>query len=159
MDQFRVECAFGMLVGRWGLLRAAIPQNISLTRTIALVHALAKLHNFCIDMHDKMHSKELAPGDIPERLQEDEDYMVTHSPEGYITMTTTATNDSGVSLPSGLMDCGHHSDDMPRALRRTRGILNDIVGSCPTSRPRELLHLQVIESQLTRPHENVINHK
>ncbi|KAL3774298.1 hypothetical protein ACHAW5_010202 [Stephanodiscus triporus] len=155
--RIRVECAFGMLVGRWGLLRAAIPQNISLTRTIALVHALAKLHNFCIDMHDKMHSKEPASGDIPERLQEDEDYMVTHSPEGYITMTTTDV--SGVSLPSGLMDCGHHSDDMPRALRRTRSILNDIEESCPTSQPRELLHLQVIESQLTRPHENQINHK
>jgi hypothetical protein len=47
---------------------------------------------------------------------------------------TTATNDSGgVSLPSGLMDCGHHSDNMPRALRRTRSILNDIEGSCPAT--------------------------
>ncbi len=71
--RIQVECAFGMLVGRWGLLRAAIPLNILLTRTIAMVHALAKLHNFCIDTHDKMHSKEQAPGDIPKRLQEDED--------------------------------------------------------------------------------------
>jgi hypothetical protein len=44
-----VECCFWMLVGRWGILRAVIPQNISILRTIALVHALAKLHNFCID--------------------------------------------------------------------------------------------------------------
>ena len=50
--RIRVECAFGMLVGPWGLLRAAIPLNISLTRTIAMVHALAKLHNFCIHTHD-----------------------------------------------------------------------------------------------------------
>jgi hypothetical protein len=64
--RIRVECDFGMLVGRWGLLRAAIPQNISLTRTIALVHALVKLHNFCIDTQDKMHTKE--PADIPDRL-------------------------------------------------------------------------------------------
>ena len=125
-----------------------------------MVHALAKLHNFCIDTHDKMHSKEQAPGDILERLQEDEDYMVTHSPEGYIAMNTATDDSGGVSLPSGLMDCGHHSDDMPRALRRTRSIFNGIEGSCPDiSRPRELLHLQVIESQLTRPHENQINHK
>jgi hypothetical protein len=46
--RIRVECAFGMLVGCWGILRSAIPKNISLTRIIALVHALAKLHNFCI---------------------------------------------------------------------------------------------------------------
>ena len=101
-----------MLVGPWGLLRAAIPLNISLTRTIAMVHVLGKLHIFCIDMHDKMHSKE----DILERLQEDEDYMVMHSPEGYIAMTTATDDSGGVSLPSGLMDCGHHSDDMPWAL-------------------------------------------
>jgi hypothetical protein len=112
-----------MLVGRWGLLRAAIPLNISLTRTIAMVHALAKLHNFCIDTHDKMHSKEQAPGDILERLEEDEDYMVTHSPEGYIAMNTATDDSGGVSLPSGLMDCGHHSDNMPWALRRTRAFL------------------------------------
>jgi hypothetical protein len=62
--RIRVECAFGMLVGRWGILRSAIPQNISLTRTIALVHALAKLHNFCIAKQDEKHSKE--PVDIPE---------------------------------------------------------------------------------------------
>ncbi len=43
-----VECAFGMLVFHWGILRAAIPLNISLSKTIALVHALAKLHNICI---------------------------------------------------------------------------------------------------------------
>jgi len=44
-----VECTFGMLVGRLGILRAEIPQNISISRTISLAHALAKLHNFCID--------------------------------------------------------------------------------------------------------------
>jgi hypothetical protein len=59
----RVECAFGMLVGCWGILRSAIPQNIYLTRTIALVQALAKLHNFCIAKQDEKHSKE--PVDIP----------------------------------------------------------------------------------------------
>jgi hypothetical protein len=49
----RVECAFGMLVGHWGILRSAIPHNISLTRTIAFVHALAKLQNFCIAKQDE----------------------------------------------------------------------------------------------------------
>jgi hypothetical protein len=110
-----------MLVGCWGILRSAIPQNISLTRTIALVHALAKLRNFCIDKEDEKHLK--APVNIPETLLLDEEYMMTQCPEGFITMTA---DDSGVSLPSGLMNCGHHNDDMPRALCRTRSIIKDI---------------------------------
>ena len=68
-------------------------------------------------------------------------------------------DDSGVSLPSGLMDCGHHNDDMPRALRRTRSIVEEFEASGALNRPPELLHLQVIELQKTRPHVNAINHK
>jgi hypothetical protein len=86
----QVECAFGMLVGCWGILRSANPQNISLTRTIELVHALAKLHKFCIDKQDEKHSKE--PVNILETLVLDEDYMMTQCPEGHITMTA---DDSG----------------------------------------------------------------
>ncbi len=150
----QVECAFRMLVSCWGILRSAIPQNISLTRTIALVHALAKLHIFCIDKEDEKHLKE--PFNIPETLVLDEDYMMTQCPEGYITMTA---DDSGVSLPSGQMDCGHHNDNIPRALRRTRSIIEDIEASSATNRPRKLLHLQVIELQKTRLHVNAIIHK
>jgi hypothetical protein len=47
-----IECAFGMLVHRWGILRKAIPLNISLSKTSALVVALCKLHNFCINEND-----------------------------------------------------------------------------------------------------------
>jgi hypothetical protein len=125
-----------------------------LTKTIALVHALAKLHNFCIAKQDEKHSKELV--NIPEIYVLDKDYMMTQCPEGYITMTD---DDSGVSLPSGLMDCGHHNNGMPRALHRTRSIVGDIEALGASNRPRELLHLQVIESQKTQPHVNAINHK
>jgi hypothetical protein len=144
-----------MLVGCWGILRSAIPQNISLTRTIALVHALAKLHNFCIAKQDEKHSKE--PVDSPEMHELDEDYMLTQCAEGYITMIDDA---SGVSLPSGLMNCGHHSNDLPRALRRTRSsIVAEIEALGALSRTRELLRLQVTELQKTGPHVNAIIHK
>ncbi len=114
----------------------------------------AKLHNFCIDKQDEKHSKEQV--NIPETLVLDKDYMMTQCPEGYITMTADG---SGVSLSSGLMVCRHHNDDMPRALHRTRSIIEDIEASGATNRPRKLLHLQVIESQKTRPHVNAIIHK
>jgi hypothetical protein len=48
----QIECAFGMLTHRWAILCSAIPMNISLKKTITLVIALAKLHNFCIDKTD-----------------------------------------------------------------------------------------------------------
>ncbi|KAG7342673.1 DDE superfamily endonuclease [Nitzschia inconspicua] len=50
--RIRVECAFGMFVQRWGILRSAIPKGISIRKTTAMVLALAKLHNFCIDQVD-----------------------------------------------------------------------------------------------------------
>jgi hypothetical protein len=150
----QVECAFGMMVSPWGISRTAIPQNNSLARTIALVHSLAKLHNLCIGKQDEKNSKD--PVNIPETPLQDEDYMMTQCAEGYITMTA---DDSGVSLPAGLMNCWHHSDDLPRALHRTRSILENIEASGSTNKPCKLLHLQVIESQKTRPHEDAINHK
>jgi hypothetical protein len=47
-----VECAFGMLVHRWGCLRKPIPMHWGTHRVSRLVHALCKLHNYCIDCND-----------------------------------------------------------------------------------------------------------
>jgi hypothetical protein len=69
-------------------------------------------------------------------------------------------DDGIVSLPTGLMDGGNHSDDMPRAVCRTRGKLQEsthALGS--TNIPRDFLHIKVIESQKTWPHKNAIKHK
>jgi hypothetical protein len=52
--QFRIniECAFGMFTHRWAILHSTIPMRVSLKKTIGLVIALAKLHNFCIDENE-----------------------------------------------------------------------------------------------------------
>ena len=44
-----IECAFGILVHRWGILRKPMPSNISVQKISSLVLALCKLHNFCIE--------------------------------------------------------------------------------------------------------------
>ena len=44
-----IECAFGMSTKRWPILRSAIPVNVTVPKTVALVFGLAKLHNFIID--------------------------------------------------------------------------------------------------------------
>ncbi|EJK56513.1 hypothetical protein THAOC_23584, partial [Thalassiosira oceanica] len=46
--RINIECAFGMLVHRWGMLRKPVPNNITVLRTTRLVLALCKLHNYCI---------------------------------------------------------------------------------------------------------------
>eukprot|EP00970_Alexandrium_tamarense_P017966 scaffold12964_cov117-Alexandrium_tamarense.AAC.1 len=51
--RIRIECAFGMFVQRWGMLRTAIPCNVSVPKTISLVLALAKLHNFCLSQDEQ----------------------------------------------------------------------------------------------------------
>ena len=119
-----------MLVGRWGILRAAIPQNISISRIISLVHVLAKLHNFCIN-------ETLKPERIPETTINDEHYLMLQ-PDGYLTMDV---NECGVSVPVGLMDCGHHREDVPLANRRQR------LDNAELKLPRETLLLKVILSQ------------
>jgi DDE superfamily endonuclease len=48
-----IECAFGMLVHRFGILCNPIPNVISLGRIATLVMSLCRLHNFCINNDDK----------------------------------------------------------------------------------------------------------
>ena len=52
-----IECAFGMLVHRWGILRKAMPMGITVHKTSVLVVALCKLHNFCIHARDEKNLK------------------------------------------------------------------------------------------------------
>ena len=121
--RIRVECAFGMMVFRWGILRSAIPLNITISKMIALVHALAKLHNFCID---EQESDPNFSGDnsIPETMQNDEDHIMMQD-EGYIPMNV---NDTGECIPVGLVDGGHHLDDVPRAAQRHRSAVDYVSG-------------------------------
>ena len=47
--RINIECAFGMLVHRFGMLRKAFPMGVSVSNTNRAIMALCKLHNFCID--------------------------------------------------------------------------------------------------------------
>ena len=46
-SRINVECAFGILVRRWGILRT--PMNCTLNRNMGIVEACIKLHNICRD--------------------------------------------------------------------------------------------------------------
>ncbi len=109
--RIRIECAFGMLVKRWGLLRMAIPFGITIKKTIALVNCLAKLHNFCIDEVDT----------AAEGLGEDVVYIQSRE-SGYVPMV--ANNSireilgAEVQTPDSLIGGGDHFDEVPRSMRR-----------------------------------------
>jgi hypothetical protein len=47
--RINVECAFGMLVMRWGFLKKKAPERYTIKKTIAMVSCLCRLHNFLID--------------------------------------------------------------------------------------------------------------
>jgi len=54
-----IECAFGILVHRWGILCKHMPVNLTIAKIGSLVLSLCKLHNFCISQRDEVAEVEL----------------------------------------------------------------------------------------------------
>ena len=134
----QVECSFGMLVQRWGILRTAFPRSISVRKIVSTVVALAKLHNFCISQSD-------TSDDVPLSLNTDENYIMNDT-NGYVEMTVDNEHDTNV--PLNLMHAGHHFEDIPRnILRNNRKILDHGVEMLP----REVLHNFVAAGHWARP--------
>jgi hypothetical protein len=134
--RIRVECSFGMLVKRWGILRSAISMGITIQKTVALVNALVKLHNYCINRTDGTDT-------VCESTTEDL-ANITTSEGGYVLMARVDACD--VELPVPLMHAGHHFDDIPESQRQgnKRQSTNIVL-------PRTLLLHRVVESDMTRP--------
>lgn len=113
-----------------------MPKGLSISRIIALVNALAKLHNFCIDEKDGTK--------IPEQLNGDHLHMMNDC-NGFVPMELSEEI-PGVLVPAALMNGGHHFIDVPRNIRRQqmRHNSNELL-------PRQRLLQQVIDSHMTRP--------
>lgn len=134
--RIRVECAFGQLVHRWAILRAPMPMNTSIKKTVALVNALAKLHNFCINVQDEVRT-DSSPEDIRNLMD---------SAEGFITLDEVEVEGIDTQIPLQLMDGGNHFDDVPVAIRRR--INRDNLSS---ALPRTELLIKVVNSNMDRP--------
>jgi hypothetical protein len=130
--RINIECAFGKFVHRWAILRAAIPMNITIGKTTAMVIALAKLHNFCID-----HREMASPNSIPNDTLE----LNIH---GAVDLEFIA----GVPMIPAMLGGGHHRDDV-RPIPRCRRV--------DTNNPRFRLHNEIIEKNLSRPTPNTRN--
>jgi hypothetical protein len=132
--RIRVECSFGMLVHRWGILRKPIPSCISIKKTTALVMCLCRLHNFCIDQSDIKISSNTGGDDLNIAL------------EGGVPLEGVG------NLPDQLIGGGCHFDDTTwNERRRDIGRAARVLGATEQELPREMLRRMVVQKDLCRP--------
>jgi hypothetical protein len=132
--RIQVECAFGRLVHRWGVLRRPIHMSLGIKKTCALVMALCRLHNFCIDCGTE-------EAIVPAPLAEDQAFADCF---GGVQLQPTRNNEE--FRPIDLL--GHHFHDANRNIRRRR---QDPDGVPNTQLPQQTLYNSVVNQGLRRP--------
>jgi DDE superfamily endonuclease len=153
--RIQVECAFGQLVHRWGILRRPIPQGFGISKTCVMVLALAKLHNFCINRRVPVFQP----------LATDDAYILyassgintggvfevdnNHGSTGTANAASTTTEHN----VEGLVHGGEHYEDVTWNVRRQvrrRATCQMIQRDMQTTPQKRLLH-HVIDKGLQRP--------
>lgn len=136
-----IECAFGILVQRWGILRKPMSHKFSIKKICVVVEVACKLHNFLIDRKEEATH-------APSHTAEDQLNMELN---GAIPMQQThgAGMHENTALPEQLLHGGEHFDDDPNAEIRNRGYARQRDNGCLL--PRELLANMVKEGDYRRP--------
>jgi hypothetical protein len=101
-----IKCAFGITVQRWGMLQTAMPQNLSISKIVALVNVLAKLHNFCINDMDN-HQR------VPAMLNIDCNHMM-NCLAGYVGLLPDNPQHN-TAVPNDMLHQGKHFHNIPKA--------------------------------------------
>lgn len=91
--RIEIECAFGELVHRWGILRRPLSQTITLKKVTAMTYCLCLLHNFCVD------EREAVP-------------LVANQDAATISMEGDVPLEGSRRLPRQILGGGHHFDDV-----------------------------------------------
>jgi hypothetical protein len=145
--RIRIECAFGMLTRRFGLLRRCFHQSIPIFRINAIVMAMCRIHNYCLDEREmmlQMRNGKLT-ADIPELPALDEfviDSIGVH----------LETTDQVDLLPVPLLDAGEHFDDCFANYNARRQAFK---GQSDPSLPRQKLCRYVDRQLLVHPPHNI----
>lgn len=152
--RIRVECAFGIFLQRWGILRSAIANRVTISKTIALVMALAKLHNFCIDEESKDVSSPVpqmnrggTTTSLSPSLRNDENNIAYRNGMAAVPLVEVEEGSQEVT-PRVLLDGGNHFDDVDRNSRRRveRQLRQD-----NQVLPRERMRDEIAEAGFVRP--------
>ena len=129
--RIQIECAFGKFTHRWGILRSALPKRMSLKKSVSLVLALARLHNFCIDQKQAITN--------PPAVDE-----INIEVAGGVPLEQDQVSQE--AIPRQLFGGGEHFEDMDRNERRRRQRMFAHI-----QLPRERLLASVIDQGLRRP--------
>ena len=124
-----VEGAFGLLTQRWGFLRKQAPKKYTISKTMAAVESMCRLHNYLI---------EIGAENCPQTHSEEDEWSMAVN--GAVPFALR----EGIRVPMQLMDAGHHQEDDPTRQRRNRTRDNAIL-------PREAIFRNVYEKNLRRP--------
>ena len=128
--RINVECAFGMLVNRWSILRRPLPSSMCIHKQTALTVCLCKLHNFLIE----------------ERLEEalSDDVLECYKRGGCVELRQNENDDV---VPVELLNDEHHDDISPQEVRRER----DRERRQRAILPRTELFESIVTQRLRRP--------
>ena len=139
--RIKIECAFGVLVQRFGFLRKKAPRCYTLHKIIATTSCLCRLHNFLID-------EALASNDntynIPPPTNRDAFRMYR---QGAVPLEHLPNTDT--QHAPQLANTGHHSSDHNR-----REMLRDEAREATrrnAQQPRDRIHDDILEEGLRRP--------
>ncbi|CAB9521960.1 unknown protein [Seminavis robusta] len=121
-----IECAFGMLTRRWGILMRPFPTSVNIAKVTAVVRCLCRLHNFCIN--ERLARQQETPisqvgspqeeymSDMADRLASDEFNIVI----GEGGMWQEGAGGGEEFRPEGLLHGGEHFDDISYWSRHSR---------------------------------------
>ena len=147
--RIQVECAFGKLVHRWGILRRPLSQTYGIHRTCNLVLALCRLHNFCTNRRLPVYT--------PMAL---DDLHIASASTGinaseHNNTTTTSSIADGENNINGLLHGSQHHHDSNRNIRRQDARrafrLFQTTTDAPHVLPQQLLTESVVNQGLKRP--------
>jgi hypothetical protein len=111
--------------------------NVSVRKAVALVLALAKLHNYCIDPYDCV----VLPSTAPDAWEMEVN--------GAVTLVKVDGSDVAIQQ---LIDGGNHFDDIGYHRRHNRQLrYNYMSENEGQPLPRDQLHSMVASAGLTRP--------
>ena len=145
--RIRIECAFGMLMHRWAILRSANPMNVTVQKTVALVIFLARLHNYCFDAYESYC-------DVPYSTAVDEWQNEVNGAVPFVeTEGTEESSRDGAVTPRQLLDGWNHFDNIGLNGRYNRqryyNYISEVAG---IALPCDRLHCSFVDSiGLTRP--------
>ena len=116
--RIKVECAFGQLVHRWGVLRRPLSAKVTMKKVNCLCMALCRLHNYCINSRLKPDQENLNSSTPRHATAQGEDLTTLASDEVTIAMNAGVDLDQS-GRPEELLHGGEHFEDVPDSNMRT----------------------------------------